>query len=139
MRHDEGSTLPLVAGLLALVLGAACAIVDVSSLYIERTRLATIADSTARVAAESFTLDDVSITTDGATILLASGRVQRAAQEYLAATQLAGVRLVTATTPDQRTAVVTVESQWRPPVPVPFVPDTIDVTVTGSARVATNE
>lgn len=138
MRPDEGSTLPLVAGLLALVLGAACAIVDVSSLYIERTRLAAIADSTARVSAESFTPNDVSVSTEGATIVLTPIRVHRAAHNYLTAIRPSGVRLVAATTPDRSTAVVTVESQWTPPIPVPFMPDTLSVTVTGSARVATD-
>ncbi len=138
MHRDDGSTLPLVAGLFALVLGAACAIVDVSSLFLERARLAQVADSAARVGAEAFDVADVSVTDAETRIPLKSDDVARAVTEYLARVDTIGVALVSATTPDARTAVVVLQSAWEPPVAVPFLPAAITVTVTGSARLATN-
>lgn len=137
MHRDDGSTLPLVAGLLAVVLGAACAIIDLSSLYLERSRLAHIAESAARVGAESFDITGVTVSSTDTVITLEPDDVRSAAAEYLAEIAPVGVSLESATTSDGHIAAVTVSSSWVPPVAVPFMPSTMVVIVSGSARLQT--
>lgn len=84
MHRDDGSTLPLVAGLFALVLGAACAIVDVSSLFLERARIAQVADSAARVGAEAFDITDVTVFDSDTRVALQPDSVARAVADYIA-------------------------------------------------------
>ncbi len=139
MHRDDGSTLPLVAGLFALVLGAACAIVDVSSLFLERARIAQVADSAARVGAEAFDITDVTVFDSDTRVALQPDSVARAVADYIALSEPQNVSLVSATTPDARTAVVVVQSDWQPPIAVPFLLAAITVSVTGSARIETNQ
>ena len=65
-RDDTGSTLPLVLFYAALAIGLILVVVAASSLYLERKQLFTLADGAALVGAESFDLDDVSVTAEGA-------------------------------------------------------------------------
>jgi len=68
-RDDEGSIVPLVAGLGALCLALVLVVVSATSLYLERKRLFTFADTTALAAAEAFDLDAAitgpTLTTEG--------------------------------------------------------------------------
>jgi len=119
---------------LALVLVAAAA----SSLYLERTRLLTLADGAALAGAEAFGLDDVETTGDGrARPRLADDEVRRAVTDYLEQAPAAGfdgLLLEAAGADDDRSATVTLSSIWRPPVVTPFFPEGLRIEATAVAR-----
>jgi hypothetical protein len=134
---DEGSTLPLILvfGMVALVF--VLVVASATDLYLERKRLFTLADGAALVGAESFRLDDVRRSAAGIRPGLTPGEVRSSVAGYLAARpsdRFRDLRLDRATTPDGRSAAVTLSAMWQPPVPLPFVPDGIRITTTATAR-----
>lgn len=137
-RDDRGSILPLVAGFGALALAVVLLGSAATSLYLDRTRLFTLADGAALAAAESFDLASVARTPEG--VLrprLTKPEVTAAAAEYLAQapdSRLEGLRLVEATTPDGLSARVTLAAVWAPPVLSVFVPEGIPLEVTATSR-----
>jgi len=134
---DEGSTLPLILvfGMIALVL--VLLVAAVSDLYLARKRLLTLADDAALVGAESFRLDEVRAGAAGARPALTGAEVDDAVAGYLAtepADDVDGLRLERASTDDGRSATVTLSAEWRPPVPIPFVPGAVRIQATSTAR-----
>lgn len=134
---EEGSTLPLILvfGMVALVL--VLVVAAVTDLYLARKRLLTLADGAALVGAESFRLDEVR--SDGVAVRprLDDAEVREAVAGYLAdepSDGIASLRLVSATTPDTRSAAVTLAASWDPPVPLPFLPDGVPIRATATAR-----
>jgi len=137
LSSDEGSSLILIifAGLIGLAVIVAT--MAATSLYIERKRLFTVADSAALISAEAFNLDDVQMVDGVARISLTDTAVKAQAQNYLTiipATDSAGVQLVSARTPDGVSSEVTLRKTWHPPVVSMFMPDGIDISVTATAR-----
>ena len=137
-RDDRGSILPLVAGFGALALAVVLLGSAATSLYLERTRLFTLADGAALAAAESFDLASVRPTADG--VLrprLTKPDVTAAAADYLAqasGSRLEGLQLISATTPDGLSARVTLAAVWAPPLVSIFVPEGIPLQVTATSR-----
>ncbi|WP_281640431.1 pilus assembly protein TadG-related protein [Aurantimicrobium minutum] len=137
LSSDEGSSLILIifAGLIGLAVIVAT--MAATSLYIERKRLFTVADSAALISAEAFNLDDVQMVDGVARISLTDTAVKAQAQNYLTiipAADSAGVQLVSARTPDGVSSEVTLRKTWHPPVVSVFMPDGIDISVTATAR-----
>ena len=137
LRDDEGSTLPLVVAFgmlgLALVLVAAAA----SSLYLERKQLFTLADGAALVGAEAFDLDDVDVAGGTPELRLDPADVHRDVAAFLASTPNTGFEalvLEEATSPDGRSATVTVSAVWRPPLVTVFFPEGLRIEATATAR-----
>lgn len=135
---EEGSTLPLVVAFgmlgLALVLVAAAA----SSLYLERKQLFTLADGAALVGAEAFELGDVEVRNGTPRLALDPAAVHRDVAAFLASTPntgFDGLALVAATSPDGRSATVTLSAIWRPPVVTVFFPEGFRIETTATARV----
>lgn len=137
-RDDRGSILPLIAGFGALALAVVLLVTAATSLYLERTRLFTLADGAALVGAESFDLDDVRVTPEGVLRpLLTDGHVLQGARQYLAEApmgRLENMQLLAATTPDGLSARVTLAAEWRPPVLAILLPDGIRLEVTATGR-----
>ena len=138
LSHDDGSTLPFVVAFgmlgLALVLVAAAA----SSLYLERKQLFTLADGAALVGAEAFELDDVEVTDGMPQLRLQPADVHRDVTAFLASTPntgFEGLVLEQATSPDGRSATVTVSAIWHPPLVTVFFPDGLRIEATATARV----
>jgi len=137
-RDDRGSILPLIAGFGTLALAVVLLGSAATSLYLDRTRLFTLADGAALAAAESFELAAVRLTPEG--LLrprLTKPEVPAAAVDYLArapGSRLEGLRLVAATTPDGLSARVTLAAVWAPPVVSVFVPEGIPLQVTATSR-----
>ncbi|MGO4104861.1 pilus assembly protein TadG-related protein [Leifsonia sp. YAF41] len=134
---DAGSTLLLTIfyGFLATVLILTC--VAATSLYLERKRLFTLADGAALAGAEAFDLDDVTVEAGELRARLESSRVEQAAEEFLTATPQAGfddLTMVSAASPDGRSATVSLRSTWRPPVLALLLPAGIPLEVTAVAR-----
>jgi hypothetical protein len=134
---DDGSTLPLILvfGVVALVL--VLVVASATDLYLERKRLFTLADGAALVGAESFDLAGVHAAARGLRPQLQADEVRGAVAGYLAAEPadgFDGLRLDAATTPDGRSAAVTLSAVWRPPVLAPFVPDGVRISTTATAR-----
>lgn len=130
---DRGSMLPLVAGLLALCGVTVVGIIDSTDLALARTHLQSTADLAALVGAESF--DPRRAQFDGQTlrIRLTNRGVRRAAATFIRdATD--GVRLVSATTPDSVTALVSVRTNWTPPLGSMLFPASFPIEASASAR-----
>lgn len=136
-RDESGSTLPLVCFYGALALLVTLIVASATSLYLERKRLFTLADGAALVGAESFALDDVAITSDGPRVTLTDKGVRDAVGSYLSSNPIGrfeALSLDSATTPDGRSAEITVSAIWRPPVVTLFVPDGLRIDATAVSR-----
>lgn len=137
LRSEDGSILPLTACFGALALALVLLVTAATSLYLERKRLFTLADAAALSAAESFELSDVELTADGPRPVLRPEAVQESAADFVGRMPAGGLdqlRIVEATTPDGRSATVTLSSRWRPPVLTLFLPEGVRVEVTSVAR-----
>jgi uncharacterized membrane protein len=138
LRHDEsGSILPLTIfyGFLALVL--ILLVVAATSLYLERKRLFSLADSAALAGAEAFTLDGVAVTAGGARPSLQTPDVASAVDAYIDAAPadaFTELTVVEAASPDGRSATVTLSSYWRPPLVTLLVREGMRIEVTARAR-----
>lgn len=138
LREDEeGSSLILIiaAGLLsiAVVMGVMAA----TSLYIERKRLFTVVDGAALAAAEAFSLDEVVLINGTPRVRLTTGAVELETRRYLTlipAADSSGIGVVSALTRDGRSATVTLQKTWRPPVISVFFPEGMSLRVTSTAR-----
>lgn len=137
-RSDEGSTLLLTIFYAALALLVVLVVVASSSLYLERTRLFTLADGAALEAAESFSLDDVELVGSAVVPRLDPRTVRAAVDGYVAdtpsATSFDELDVLEATTTDGRSATVTLSATWRPAVLSIVVPGGFPIEVTSVAR-----
>ncbi|MBN9185673.1 MAG: hypothetical protein J0I97_09460 [Microbacterium sp.] len=132
-REDEdGSVMLLTIGYAVLALVAVLICVDATSLYLEQKRLDAVADAAALAAADGFALDlhggevRATLTSQGVRSQ-ARGLVDDVAE---------GAVLVSADTPDGRSARVTVGGTWHPPVLTLFVPEGVELTATATSRTA---
>ena len=136
-KDEEGSSLILIifAGLigLAVIIGTMAA----TSLYIERKRLFTVADGAALAAAEAFNLDDVQVVNGRASVTLTDSAVNAETLHYLQlipVNESRGVSVLSAKTMDGRSATVTLQKWWKPPVVSIFMPEGLKIDVTSTAR-----
>lgn len=131
---DEGSILPLVAGLVALALALALGVTAIGSLEMSRSRLQGLADAAADAGAESFTLDSLT----AGHPKLGSAEVRASASDWLAAapdtSRFDSLRLVSATTSDGLTATVELSAVWHPPILSALLPDGVSLDVSAHAR-----
>jgi uncharacterized membrane protein len=133
---DTGSILPLTAFFAFLSLVLIVVVVAATSLYLERTRLFSLADAAALVGAEAYDLAAVVPTADGVLAPLESARVAEAAASYLAAqpSRIEALRVERAFTPDGASAEVTLSGYWRPPILTLVLPEGVRLEVTATAR-----
>ena len=136
-RDDDGSILPLTIfyGFLALVL--VLLVVAATSLYLERKRLFTLADSAALVGAESFSLSDVAAAGERTRPILRSSDVASAVTAFVStapASEFESLSVDSARTDDGRSATVELSAYWRPPLVSLLVPDGFRIEVTAVAR-----
>ena len=136
-RDDAGSILPLTIfyGFLALVL--VLLVTAATSLYLERKRLFTLADSAALVGAESFSLSDVAATGERTRPMLRTADVATAVTAFVSAAPADGfesLAIDSARTDDGRSATVELSAYWRPPIVSLLVPDGFRIEVTAVAR-----
>jgi hypothetical protein len=141
---DDGSILPLVIASCALGLAVILMVSAASSLYLERVRLFSLADAAALAGAESFDVDSdggAAIAGDGddgvALPPLTDAGVASTVTAFLADEPTAGIhdlRVDGATTPDGRSARVTLSATWIPPVASLFAPEGVRIDVTSTAR-----
>lgn len=111
----------LSIGFMAIALVLISMVITVTAIQLDRDRLWNLADDSARFAAGSIDQDtfyrEEPSETDGVPVTDSS--VQRAVEEYLALVPAEGgslgpIRIAGASTPDGRTAVVSLESVSRP-------------------------
>lgn len=138
LKSDEGSVLLLTIFYAALALLVVLVVIAASSLYLERTRLFTLADGAALEAAESFSLDDVELVDSAVVPRLDPTAVDAAVDRYLAdtpsAAEFADLGVVEATTLDGRSATVTLSATWRPAMLSLIVPNGFSIEATSVAR-----
>jgi uncharacterized membrane protein len=129
---DRGSILPLTIGYAILALAVVLVCVDATSLYLAQKRLDSLADAAALAGADGFmlTVDDGEPRAE-----LDSAGVHTQAQAFLS--DAGGeARLVSADSPDGRSARVRVAATWHPPILTVFVPDGVDLAATATGRTA---
>lgn len=137
LRGDEsGSTLLLTIGYAVLALAIILLVLAATSLYLDRKRLFTLADGAALVAAEAWTIDSARIDGDGLAFDLDSAAVSASATDYLAdaSSGLHDVELVRAVAVAGDTASITLRAVWVAPISTPFLPVTVPIEVTSTAR-----
>ncbi|MBF4568787.1 hypothetical protein ITJ57_08380 [Plantibacter sp. VKM Ac-2880] len=138
LRTDDGSTLLLTIGFAAVALAVVLVGIAATSLYVEHKRLLGLADRLAATAAESFSIDDVTLLPDGTfRPVLDDAAVASSAHATLAAEgpgALTDVEILEAVTPDGRGAEVSLASEWRPPMLTLFVPAGVRIEATANAR-----
>lgn len=136
--EDDGSTILLTIGFVAVALAVVLVGSAATSMYVEHKRLLDLADRLATTAAESFSIDDVAIQPDGTfRPVLHDDSVRSSAHDALTADgagALTGVEIVAARTPDGRSAEVSLASDWRPPMLTLFVPQGLRIEATANAR-----
>lgn len=138
LREERGSIIPMLifgcfVGLSVIVL-----VVAATSLYIERKRLYTLADGAALAACESFDLSRASFDGNQLHVSLSSEAVRANVESYLRAapTDLQGLHVISATSPDAQSARVRLRAVWRPPVIGELFPWRLQLEVTSTARTA---
>lgn len=154
-EEEDGQTLILGIGLVAVVLALILVVASATSVYLDLKRLTSMADQAAAAAAQS--VDEAAYYASGSTgssesdgavgsaLVLSDAGVRTAAADHLAGEELSGglsgVTLTRASASDGTTAVVTLSAHSQPPfLPWGIVPsDGFTITVTGSARGATSQ
>lgn len=134
---DSGSTLLLAIFYGFLALAVILMVVAATSLYLERKRLFTVADSAALAGAEAFRLDDVPSTGPTLHLALDSADVHAAVTRFLDSSPHASFQDLTlerADSLDGSSATVELAAAWRPPVLSILVPEGIRLHVTAVAR-----
>ena len=137
LEGDDGSVLPLIAFFCGLCLALVLTVVAVTSLYIERKRLLTLADGASLVGAESFSIDDVRHTPDGVRPRLTSAEVDAAVVQFIRdnpSSEFADLRIDRAVRVDARSATVQLSAYWSPPLLSFVVPRGFRIEVTSVAR-----
>ena len=129
---DAGSILLLTLGYAALALVAIFVCADATSLYLAQKRLDSLADAAALAGADGFT---ISLADGEPEAQLNDGAVFTQASEIVDAVG-EGAALVSAGTPDGRSARVTVATVWHAPIVSLFVPDGVPLEATATSRTA---
>lgn len=132
---ERGSILPLAVGFVVLVAALIGVTVDLTSLYLAQKQVDAVADAAALAGADGFTFEVLPDGRPAATLDAEGVRVQAAA---VVAANGDAFALAGATTPDARTAEVTVSLVWHPPLSSVFVPDGVFLESTASSRTALN-
>ena len=138
MNAERGSMLPLVAGLFALCGVLVIGIIDSTDLAIHRTRLQTNADAAALVGAETY--DPLSAIFAGGRldVSLDSAKVRAAVENFVGGLG-EGILVASAGSADGKTAVVTLEQVWKPPLVSDFLPVALRIGADASARAVFGE
>ncbi|MDO4901821.1 glycosyltransferase [Actinomyces sp.] len=140
---EEGQTLLLGVGLIAVVLALILALASATAVYLDLKTLTSLADSAAVAAADAVDEDSYfgGTVTDAGPGELSTASVQAAAAADLAnqPVDLADLRILEASSPDGATAVVTLSAHSRPPfLPWGVIPASgFTITATGTARATT--
>ncbi len=130
--RDDGSVLLLTLGYALLALALIFVSVCATDLYISQKRVDAIADAAALAGADGFTLA-VEGTMARADLTDQGVRVQ---VDGLLAALPSAVALESASSPDGRSARVTVSTVWHPPLVSLFVTDGVRLEATGTSRTA---
>jgi uncharacterized membrane protein len=138
-RDERGQVAVLIIGFVAISLLILTVVMAVSSVYIERKKLLSVADGAALAAADTFTLADVEAGEGAPVPRLSDGAVHSAVQRYLAETGAAGRFNGLAVSggtgsPESRTAHVELSAVVHPPMVNFLVPDGVPITVFSDAR-----
>ena len=133
---ERGSTLPLIAGLLALAVAGLVAVSTLSTLTLERHRLMALAELTALTASESF--DPASLRREGQGVRapLTSAAIASVTRDFLASTphDFDSLRVIRADSPDGERARVILEARWRAPMMSDWIPLELPVRAEAWAR-----
>jgi hypothetical protein len=123
-----------VAGLLALCGVFVVGVIDSTNLALARTQLQSIADGAALAAAQSITPNNATVTGGRLVIALTPATIRSVARQFVRDSAEPGVRVSAVTTPDGRTAIVTLTRVWRAPIDSELLPLRLRLTATARAR-----
>lgn len=137
IANDEtGSTLILTIAYAALCLALILLVTAATSLYLERKRLFSLADSAALAGAEAFELHEVTAVGGLPSVTLESARVAALVEDHVRAVphDFEELTIERAESPDGSGVVVALSATWRPPVVSILVPEGLRIRVDASAR-----
>ena len=109
-------------------------VIDSTNLALARTQLQSIADGAALAAAQSITPNNATVTGGRLVIALTPATIRSAARQFVRDSAEPGVRVSAVTTPDGRTAIVTLTRVWRAPIDSELVPLRLRLSATARAR-----
>ena len=129
---ERGSTVPLILGYLVLAIALIFVCACATDLYIAQKRLDSVADAAALAGADGFRLQ-----VDGTGIRAELDDADVAEQVAAVIDVLDdGTELVSAGSPDGRSARVTVQTSWAPPLLGDLLPSLVTIRSTGTSRTA---
>lgn len=133
---EEGSTLVLTIFYGALALAIVLAAAAITSMYVEKKRLFSVADAAALAGSEAITVGVAG--PDGRpSVRLAPRDVRDAVDDFIDESPSGedeGLRVEEATSLDGVSATVTVSAPWAPPLVTLFAPESFRIEATGVAR-----
>ncbi|QWC83939.1 hypothetical protein KLP28_09885 [Nocardioidaceae bacterium] len=131
---ERGQVTVLVVGFFLVVATLVAVVVDASAAYLQRQRLANLADGAALAAADAVDLDTLYAQGVGESLPLSDAAAQQQVGAYLAraATDVEGLDWTVSATGDEVT--VQVSGMLDLPLGVPGVADSVRVTATGAAQ-----
>jgi Flp pilus assembly protein TadG len=109
-------------------------VIDSTNLALARTQLQSIADGAALAAAQSITPNNATVTGGRLVIALTPATIRSAARQFVRDSAEPGVRVSAVTTPDGRTAIVTLTRVWRAPIDSELLPLRLRLSATARAR-----
>jgi Flp pilus assembly protein TadG len=109
-------------------------VIDSTNLALARTQLQSIADGAALAAAQSITPNNATVTGGRLVIALTPATIRSVARQFVRDSAEPGVRVSAVTTPDGRTAIVTLTRVWRAPIDSEFLPLRMRLSATARAR-----
>jgi len=132
LDDDRGSTMPLILGYLVLAIAVIYVCVCATDLYIAQKRLDSVADAAALAGADGFRLK---VEGEAIRAELDDGEISDQANAVIGIVD-DGAELVSAGSPDGRSARVTVRAAWAPPLLSELVPSMLLLEATGTSRTA---
>ncbi|MEZ2392058.1 pilus assembly protein TadG-related protein [bacterium RCC_150] len=138
-EKEEGQTLVLTIGYVAIALLLATVVAAVSAVYIEHKKLLSMADGASVAAADSYGLGQVEGGVQTPSAVLSAERVRGVTQSYLnqngAHSRFEQLAIDTGTgSPDSTTAEVALSAVARPPVVSFLLPEGVRIEARSTAR-----
>ena len=133
---ERGQVTVLVVGFFFVVATLVAVVVDASAAYLQRQRLANLADGAALAAADAVDLDALYADGVGQSVILSDAAARQQVTDYLAVAgaDVVGLRWTVAATGDE--VQVQVSGMLELPLGVPGVAQEIRVTAAGAAQAA---
>ena len=141
VKKEEGSVVPLIAGLCALLLLIGSVTLAITGAHVQTQRLTDFADTQASAVARRLAKDQRAAAFNG--VSLSPSQAQAYAAEYLAASgasrEFSGLSIDSVDVSDGESVRIRLRGRIHPPLVSIVVPDGIEVSAHSSARLNTKQ